>query len=78
MSEENVEIARRIVVAFRNAGHEAPVELAELTHPDIERTRRGCRFRDSTAFGEARKKWLAFGLAGVTPGRRMARSRTRS
>jgi ketosteroid isomerase-like protein len=36
MPQENLEIARRIVIAFRNAGHEAPVELAELTHPDIE------------------------------------------
>jgi ketosteroid isomerase-like protein len=37
MAEESLEIARRIVVAFRNADHEAPTELvAALTHPDIE------------------------------------------
>jgi ketosteroid isomerase-like protein len=37
MSEESLEIARRIIVAFRNADDEAAAGLLPaLTHPDIE------------------------------------------
>ena len=36
MSEEKMELARRILAAFRKPGRQTPSELAELTHPDIE------------------------------------------
>ena len=36
MSEQNLELARRILAAFRKAGRDTPDELAALTHPEIE------------------------------------------
>jgi ketosteroid isomerase-like protein len=36
MSEQNLELARQIVAAFRKPGRETPSELAALTHPEIE------------------------------------------
>ena len=36
MSEQNLELARRVLAAFRKPGVDTPSELEALTHPEIE------------------------------------------